>query len=63
VLAGFAAVEAYLPSKKIAIAVTNTFDQSYFEDDNPNLASNPSNVLFQEIAAELAPNDAPPTAP
>ena len=29
---------------------------------NPNLASNPSNVLFQEIAAELAPNDAPPTA-
>ena len=62
VLTGFAAVEAYLPSKKIAIAVTNTFDQSYFEDDNPNLASNPSNVLFQEIAAELAPNDAPPTA-
>jgi CubicO group peptidase (beta-lactamase class C family) len=61
VLTGFAAVEAYLPSKKIAIAVTNTFAQSYFEDDNPNLASNPSNVLFEEIAAELAPNDAPPS--
>jgi CubicO group peptidase (beta-lactamase class C family) len=60
VLTGFAAVEAYLPSKKIAIAVVNTFAQSYFDD--PNAASNPSNVLFQEIAAELAPNDAPPTA-
>ncbi len=61
VLTGYAAVEAYLPSKKIAIAVTNTFSQEYYED--PNTASNPANVLFQAIAEELAPNDAPPTAP
>ena len=59
VLTGYAAVEAYLPSKKIAIAVTNTFSQAYYED--PNTASNPANVLFEAIAAELAPNDAPPT--
>lgn len=61
VLTGYAAVEAYLPSKKIAIAVTNTFSQEYYED--PNTASNPANVLFEAIAAELAPNDAPPSNP
>lgn len=61
VLTGYAAVEAYLPSKKIAIAVANTFSEAYFED--PNVASNPSNVLFQAIAQELAPDDAPPTNP
>ena len=32
VLTGYAAVEAYLPSKKIAIAVVNTFGQAYFQD-------------------------------
>ncbi len=62
VLTGYAAVEAYLPSKKIAIAVVNTYAQAYFQDsNNPNLASNPSNVVFERIAAQLAPNDAPPT--
>ena len=62
VLTGYAAVEAYLPSKKIAIAVVNTYAQAYFQDsNNPNLASNPSNVVFERIAAQIAPNDAPPT--
>jgi len=61
VLSGYAAVEAYLPSKKIAIAVANTFSEAYYSD--PNAASNPANVLFQAIAEELAPNDAPPTNP
>jgi CubicO group peptidase (beta-lactamase class C family) len=61
VLTGYAAVEAYLPEKKIAIAVANTFSEDYYSD--PNTASNPSNVLFQAIAEELAPNDAPPTNP
>ena len=58
-LTGSASVEGYLPSKKIAIAVVNTFDQSYFEDPDPSLPSNPANDLFQKIGAELAPNDAP----
>jgi len=58
-LAGSASVEGYLRSKKIAIAVVNTFDQAYYEDQDPSLPSNPSNDLFQKIGAELAPNDAP----
>jgi len=58
-LTGSASVEGYLRSKKIAIAVVNTFDQAYFEDPDPSLPSNPSNVLFQKIGAALAPDDAP----
>lgn len=62
VLTGYAAVEAYLPSKEIAIAVVNTYALASFQDsDNPKLASNPSNVVFERIAAKLAPSDAPPT--
>jgi CubicO group peptidase (beta-lactamase class C family) len=56
-LTGSASVEGYLPSKKIAIAVVNTFDQAYYDD--PTLPGNPSNDLFQKIGAELAPDDAP----
>jgi CubicO group peptidase (beta-lactamase class C family) len=58
-LTGSASVEGYLRSKKIAIAVVNTFDQAYYEDPDPSLPSNPSNSLFQRIGALLAPNDAP----
>jgi CubicO group peptidase (beta-lactamase class C family) len=58
-LTGSASVEGYLRSKKIAIAVVNTFDQTYYEDPDPSLPSNPANDLFQKIGAELAPNDAP----
>ena len=58
-LTGSASVEGYLRSKRIAIAVVNTFDQAYYEDPDPSLPSNPSNYLFQKIGAELAPNDAP----
>ena len=50
-LTGSASVEGYLRSKKIAIAVVNTFDQAYYEDPDPSLPSNPSNVLFQKIGA------------
>jgi CubicO group peptidase (beta-lactamase class C family) len=56
-LTGSASVEGYLPSKKIAIAVVNTFDPAYFED--PSTPSNPSNDLFQKIGTLLAPGDAP----
>ena len=58
-LAGYYAVEAYLPSQRIAIAVANTGTMEYFTD--PATASNPSNTLYQKIGAYLAPNDAPPS--
>jgi CubicO group peptidase (beta-lactamase class C family) len=57
---GFAGAEAYLPSKKIAVAVTATHDRAYFED--PNLPSNTADALFRKIAAQIAPNDAPPAS-
>jgi CubicO group peptidase (beta-lactamase class C family) len=59
VLTGYAAVEAYLPSRRIAIAVVNTSTPEYFAD--PSTAANPSNVLFQKIGAYLVPGDAPPS--
>ena len=59
VLTGYAAVEAYLPSRRIAIAVVNTSTPDYFAD--PSTAANPSNVLFQKIGAYLVPGDAPPS--
>jgi CubicO group peptidase (beta-lactamase class C family) len=59
VLTGYSAVEAYLPSQRIAIAVANTATLEYFTD--PTTASNASNALYQKIGAYLAPNDAPPS--
>jgi CubicO group peptidase (beta-lactamase class C family) len=56
-LTGSASVEGYLESKKIAIAVVNTFQPDYYTD--PNTPANPSNVMFQKIGAALAPSDAP----
>jgi CubicO group peptidase (beta-lactamase class C family) len=56
--AGYGAVEGYLPSQKIAIAVVTTFDPEAFnaDGDYPNSAED----LFAKIGAELAPEDAPP---
>lgn len=59
--AGYSAVEAYLPEKKIAIAVAATFAPEAF-DDQGNY-SNTAEVLFRRIGAELAPNRAPPVPP
>jgi CubicO group peptidase (beta-lactamase class C family) len=59
--AGEAAVEAYLPSKKIAIAVAVTYQPEAF-DDQGNYA-NAADPLFRKIGAELAPDDAPPVPP
>lgn len=56
--AGYAGLEAYLPSQKIAIAVANTYDPAAF-DDKGNY-SNEADTLFRRIAAEMAPDDAPP---
>jgi CubicO group peptidase (beta-lactamase class C family) len=60
-MSGYAAVEAYLPSQKIAIAVAATYAPEAFDDQGnyPNTAE----LLFRKIGAELAPDDAPPTPP
>jgi CubicO group peptidase (beta-lactamase class C family) len=58
---GYGAIEAYLPSQKIAIAAAVTFDPEAF-DEQGNY-SNAADPLFRKIAAELAPDDAPPMPP
>jgi CubicO group peptidase (beta-lactamase class C family) len=60
-LSGYAAVEAYLPSQKIAIAVAATYLPQAF-DDQGNY-ENAADTLFRRIGAELAPDDAPPVRP
>jgi CubicO group peptidase (beta-lactamase class C family) len=57
-MSGYAAVEAYLPSQKIAIAVAVTYLPEAFDDQGnyPNAAD----TLFRGIGAVLAPDDAPP---
>ncbi len=59
--AGYAGVEAYLPSQKIALAVVTTFDEQAF-DAQGNYA-NEADTLFRRIGAELASDDAPPQPP
>jgi CubicO group peptidase (beta-lactamase class C family) len=58
---GYGAIEAYLPSQKIAIAAAVTFAPEAF-DDQGNYR-NGADPLFRKIAAELAPDDAPPMPP
>src|SRR5438552_16690478 len=60
-LGGLGAIEAYLPSKKIAIAVAVTFAPEAF-DSQGNYA-NSSDKLFRSIGTYLAPDDAPPSVP
>ena len=60
-LAGYGAVEAYLPSRKIAIAVAVTYDPAAF--DPQGNYDNEADALFRKIGVELAPDDAPPLAP
>ncbi|MFG1784832.1 serine hydrolase domain-containing protein [Rhodococcus oryzae] len=58
---GYAAAEAYLPSKKVAIAVAVTYDQEAFDD--AGLYKNAAESIFRKIGAQLAPGDAPPPPP
>ena len=58
---GYGAVEAYLPSKKIAIAVAVTFAPEAF-DSQGNYA-NSSDALFRSIGTYMAPDDPPPPVP
>ncbi|MCV7303296.1 beta-lactamase family protein [Mycobacterium barrassiae] len=57
-LAGFSAVEAYLPAQKIAIAVATTYLPEAFDDQGDY--TNAADVLFRRIGAVMAPDDAPP---
>jgi CubicO group peptidase (beta-lactamase class C family) len=59
-LSGEGAVEAYLPSKKIAIAVAVTFEPEAF--DAQGNYGNSSDTLFRQIGAYMAPSDPPPTS-
>ena len=60
-LDGYGAVEAYLPSKKIAIAVAVTFTPEAFDSEG-NYA-NSSDTLFRSIGGYMAPDDPPPPVP
>ena len=60
-LGGYAAVEAYLPSKKIALAVAVTFAPEAF--DSEGNYHNSGDALFRSIGTYLAPDDAPPLPP
>lgn len=55
---GYAAVNAYLPSEKIAIAVAVTYEEAAF--DSQGDYHNGGDALFRKIGAYLAPDDAPP---
>jgi CubicO group peptidase (beta-lactamase class C family) len=59
-LNGEGAVEAFLPSKKIAIAVAVTFEPGAF--DAQGNYNNSSDAVFRLIGAYMAPNDPPPTS-
>ncbi len=54
---GYGAVEAYLPSKKIAIAVVTTYGEGSF--DEQGIYKNASQAIFKAIGTYLAP-EAPP---
>jgi CubicO group peptidase (beta-lactamase class C family) len=60
-LSGEGATEAYLPSKKIAIAVVVTFTPGAF--DAQGNYTNSSDTLFRSIGKYIAPSDPPPTMP
>jgi len=60
-MSGYAALEAYLPSQKVAIAVAATYAPEAFDDQGDY--HNEADTLFRRIAAELAPDDAPPMPP
>jgi CubicO group peptidase (beta-lactamase class C family) len=60
---GYAGIEGYLPSKKIAIAVANTYGEQSFDEQGNYKYGNASEKIFDAIGAYLAPDDAPPGKP
>jgi len=59
--AGESGVMAYLPSKKIAIAIAVTYAPEAFDEQGNYV--NAADVLFRSIARELAPDSALPVPP
>ena len=59
--AGEAGVMAYLPSKKIAIAVAVTYEPEAFDAQGNYV--NAADALFRSVGRELAPDDPPPVPP
>ena len=58
---GYAALAAYLPARRIAIAVAVTYDQGAFDPQGDY--QNEADTLFRRIGAQVAPGDAPPLPP
>ena len=61
--AGYGGVEAYLPSKKIAIAVVTTYGEGSFDEQGGYKYGSVHKELFDSIGAYLAPDEPPPAAP
>jgi CubicO group peptidase (beta-lactamase class C family) len=59
---GYAGVEAYLPSKKIAIAVALTFGEGGFDEQGNYKYFNAGADIVNQIGVLLAPDDPPPGA-
>ncbi len=59
---GYSALEAYLPSQRIAISLVVTFAEGAF-DKTTGSYPNEAVPIFEQIGAKLAPNDPPPSAP
>ena len=59
---GYSALEASLPSQRIAISLVVAFAEDAF-DKNTGAYPNEAVPIFEKIGALLAPNDAPPPAP
>ena len=57
---GESAVEAYLPSQKIGIAVAVTYEPEAF-DGTTGAYENVADQLWRQIGIQLAPTDPPPT--
>ena len=57
--AGLGSVEAYLPAKKLAIAVATTFGEGAFDGQGNNRSARASHAIFAKIGAELAPESPP----
>ena len=58
-LAGYGSVGAYLPSRKIAIAVVTTLGEESFDEEGNSRSARASWEIFAGIAALLAPEEAP----
>ena len=55
---GWSSTEAYLPSRRIAIAMAATFEPSAFNAQG--VEPNAADPIFRSIGAHMAPGDAPP---